>query len=278
MPIDQRQRRNHFEIDQRLHADLADLLQVAHRGDALHNHAEDHRRDHHPDQRDKRHRRAASAPCRSSEEAADRACRSPWQSAPGRREWCTRVRALSYRCALAHSSFSVSQHKHRTYCPAERISHVKPATSRGASFPDEQALDVAPRGAAKKCGGLARHAGDVRREQHAPRRFAFEREQRMVGRRRLGGIDIDRRAAQMARVQMRRRAPLRRRCRRAKPGSAPRRASSARARRSPISPVVRGQQRHVQGDHVGGRQQLVERQRLCAPGLRRRRASRGAGS
>ena len=48
----ERHRRDHLEIDQRLQADPADALQVAHRGDAVHHGAEDHRRDHHLDQRD----------------------------------------------------------------------------------------------------------------------------------------------------------------------------------------------------------------------------------
>jgi hypothetical protein len=48
----QRESRNHLEIQQRPHADSADLLQIAHRGDAVHDGAEDKRRDHHPDQRD----------------------------------------------------------------------------------------------------------------------------------------------------------------------------------------------------------------------------------
>ena len=48
----QRQGRHRLEIEQRLDADAADLLEVAHRADAVHHRAEDHRRDHHLDQRD----------------------------------------------------------------------------------------------------------------------------------------------------------------------------------------------------------------------------------
>jgi hypothetical protein len=48
----ERQGRDRFEIEQRLDADAADLLEVAHRADAMHHGAEDHRRDHHLDQRD----------------------------------------------------------------------------------------------------------------------------------------------------------------------------------------------------------------------------------
>ncbi len=46
----QRERRDHLEVDQRLQADAADLLEVAHRRDAVHDGAEDDRRDHHADQ------------------------------------------------------------------------------------------------------------------------------------------------------------------------------------------------------------------------------------
>ncbi len=48
----ERERRHRLEIEQRLDADAADLLEIAHRGDAVHDGAEDHRRDHHLDQRD----------------------------------------------------------------------------------------------------------------------------------------------------------------------------------------------------------------------------------
>ncbi len=49
----QRDRGNRLEIDQRLEADPADTLQIAHRGNAVHHGAENHRCDHHLDQRDK---------------------------------------------------------------------------------------------------------------------------------------------------------------------------------------------------------------------------------
>ena len=49
---DERQRRNHLEIDQRLEADAADLLHVLHAGDAMHDGAEDDRRDDHLDRLD----------------------------------------------------------------------------------------------------------------------------------------------------------------------------------------------------------------------------------
>src|SRR5205085_2321045 len=48
----QRQGRNRLEVEQRLDADAADLLEIAHRADAIHHGAEDHRRDHHLDQGD----------------------------------------------------------------------------------------------------------------------------------------------------------------------------------------------------------------------------------
>src|SRR5262249_51648451 len=49
-PDDQRQRGYHLEIHQRLDADAPDLLEIAHRCDAVHDGAEDHRRDHHLDE------------------------------------------------------------------------------------------------------------------------------------------------------------------------------------------------------------------------------------
>src|SRR5262249_3547505 len=51
-PDRQRHRRHRLEIEQRLDADPADLLEVAHRADAVHYRAEDHRADHHFDERD----------------------------------------------------------------------------------------------------------------------------------------------------------------------------------------------------------------------------------
>jgi len=51
-PIAKREGRHRLEIEQRLDADAADLLEVAHRADAVHDSAEDDRRDHHLDQRD----------------------------------------------------------------------------------------------------------------------------------------------------------------------------------------------------------------------------------
>ena len=72
----------------------------------------------------------------------------------------------------------------------------------------------------------------------------------------------------MAGREVPRRAPLRRRCRRAPPESGPRPASWLQARRSPIMPLRRRDQRHVQRHHVGGGQQLLERHRLGAQRLR----------
>ena len=50
-PDHQRQGRDRLEIEQRLDADAADLLEVAHRADPVHDRAEDDRRDHHLDER-----------------------------------------------------------------------------------------------------------------------------------------------------------------------------------------------------------------------------------
>jgi hypothetical protein len=51
-PERERDRRHRLEVDQRLHADPAHLLEIAHGADAVHDGAEDHRCDHHLDQRD----------------------------------------------------------------------------------------------------------------------------------------------------------------------------------------------------------------------------------
>ena len=51
-PNGERQRRYGFEIDEGLDADPADLLEVAHRADAVHDRAEDDRPDHHLDEGD----------------------------------------------------------------------------------------------------------------------------------------------------------------------------------------------------------------------------------
>ena len=51
-PDCQRHRRYRLEIEQRLDPDPADLLEVAHRADPVHDGAEDHRADHHFDERD----------------------------------------------------------------------------------------------------------------------------------------------------------------------------------------------------------------------------------
>ncbi len=50
MPDDQRDRGHDLEIDQRLDADPADLLEIAGAGDAVHHDAEHDRRDDHRDQ------------------------------------------------------------------------------------------------------------------------------------------------------------------------------------------------------------------------------------
>ena len=49
---DERDRRDHFEVEQRLAAHTADLLHVARAGDAEHDRAEDDRADQHLDERD----------------------------------------------------------------------------------------------------------------------------------------------------------------------------------------------------------------------------------
>ena len=51
-PDDQRESGDDFEVEQRLAADAAELLQIAHRGDAVDDGAEDDRRDDHLDQLD----------------------------------------------------------------------------------------------------------------------------------------------------------------------------------------------------------------------------------
>ena len=115
--------------------------------------------------------------------------------------------------------------------------------------------------------------GDMRREQQPARALAFEREQRVVVRRRLGGIDVDRRAAEMARRKMRGE-------RRLVDDAAARGLDQDRARfhrpeRTVIDHAARlRDQRHMQRHHVGGGQQLVERQRLRAQRLRRAEVAR----
>ena len=54
-------RRDDLEVDERLHADPADLLQVAGAGDAMHDHAEHERGNHHLDELDEAVAQAASA-------------------------------------------------------------------------------------------------------------------------------------------------------------------------------------------------------------------------
>ena len=58
----QREAGEHLEVDDRLEADAADLLQVASARDAEHHHAEHERGDHHLDQLDEAVAQAASAP------------------------------------------------------------------------------------------------------------------------------------------------------------------------------------------------------------------------
>ena len=53
-PDRERERRHDLEVDERLEADGADLLQVVHVGDAERDREEDDRPDHHPDERDER--------------------------------------------------------------------------------------------------------------------------------------------------------------------------------------------------------------------------------
>src|SRR5947209_14020752 len=66
---------------------------------------------------------------------------------------------------------------------------------------DEHAFDIAPSSAQEECGGLAGDPGDVRSEEGTARGVTFEMKQRIVGRGRLAGINIDGRAAEMAGVQ-----------------------------------------------------------------------------
>ena len=51
-PMIERERGHDLEVEQRLEADAADLLHVLHAGDAVHDRAEDDRRDEHLDQLD----------------------------------------------------------------------------------------------------------------------------------------------------------------------------------------------------------------------------------
>ena len=51
-PDRQGERRHRLEIEQRLDADPPDFLEILHRRDAVHDRAEDHRRNHHLDKRD----------------------------------------------------------------------------------------------------------------------------------------------------------------------------------------------------------------------------------
>jgi hypothetical protein len=62
----------------------------------------------------------------------------------------------------------------------------------------QHALDVLPGGAEQQRRRLARDAGDVRRQQQPARHLSGEREQRIVGPGRLGRIDVDGGAAEVA--------------------------------------------------------------------------------
>ena len=137
---------------------------------------------------------------------------------------------------------------------SRRCLSIHPVERRLAAH--QHALDVLPGRAEQQRRRLPRDAGDVRRQQQPARALSGERQQRIVGRRRLGRIDIDGGAAEMTGREMPRRAPLRRRCRRAPPGSGPHPVSWRKLARRRSVPRVAGDQRHVQRHHVGGGQQL----------------------
>src|ERR1700687_741007 len=86
------------------------------------------------------------------------------------------------------------------YSPRKRWS--LPPSSANAGFWQlagyEDALDVAPRRMKQESRRLPGDTGDVRREQKLARRFAFEGQERIVGGWRLGGVNVDGGASQVA--------------------------------------------------------------------------------
>ena len=88
---EQRDGGDHLEVDQRLQADATDLLQVADRGDAVHDGAEDDRRDHHLDQRDEGVAQPLDRLAPFGLQRSRAGCRARWRSAPGCRAPCTRA-------------------------------------------------------------------------------------------------------------------------------------------------------------------------------------------
>jgi hypothetical protein len=85
--------RDRLEIEQRLDADAADLFEVAHRADAVHDRAEDDRRDHHLDQRDEAVTERLERDAGIGKEMADD--NADGDGDPERRERCTKGAALS---------------------------------------------------------------------------------------------------------------------------------------------------------------------------------------
>ena len=80
---DERDRGHHLEIDQRLDADAADLLEVAGAGNAVHHHAEHDRRHDHRDQLEEGIARGFSAKSRSPARPCRARCRGSAPPAPG---------------------------------------------------------------------------------------------------------------------------------------------------------------------------------------------------
>src|ERR1700676_1776142 len=100
---------------------------------------------------------------------------------------------MPHAMAISTCTYRMEYHRRRS----AMLSHA----IRGRLVRDEDAFDVAPRRAEEKCGGLAGDAGNVRREEELPRSVAVEGKQPVVRGRRLGGINIDRSAAEMAKAQ-----------------------------------------------------------------------------
>jgi hypothetical protein len=176
---DEGESRHDFKIDKRLDADPADFFEVGHRSDALNDGAENHRRDHHANEHDESVAERFQGYAHMREKTADENSNNDGNEHLHVENRVPGLASVRHGGIFFHgreitrsAPFEMTRLKfvrtHTEYVEENRSRLHRSNTSAGAVqgwFVFKQhALDIAPRGAAKKGSGLAVDTGDMRRK------------------------------------------------------------------------------------------------------------------
>src|SRR6516162_636937 len=166
---DQRERRNALEINQRFDANLANFLEIGHSCDALDEDTENHRRDHHANESDEDVAKRPEGDAGFRRGAANENTNEDGDEDLNIKDGVPRL-ACARRLGAGHAWLSWLRES-GAHGAGWFTVYLSRRGGAAARWQEARARYCAKRNG-KESGGLAGHAGNVRREQDAARGFA----------------------------------------------------------------------------------------------------------